>query len=196
MSKIFKQASYFDPAHMKSSGRTHTNRAQFLTINTSSVWIHLLFSAAGSLCRHPGALACSPVKMRPLSLSSRRSLCDLLSETHRSIIGVSWQCVSGTQQITAGCRPGGFAALLCEKRDGINADKHWRTRVIYDTSIKHSADAAVAAGTSLTLTGLYLHSTAKVVDFVEFTHITHSETHYTYGRMQGPARSPINLLRV
>lgn len=132
------------------------------------------------------ALPCSPVKMKPLSLSSRRSLCDLLSKTHGSIIGVLWQRVSGTQQITAGCRPGGFAALLCEKRDGINADKHWRTRVIYDTSIKHSANTAVAAGTSLTLTGLHLHSTARIVDFVESTHITHSDAHYTYGRTQSP----------
>lgn len=59
-----------------------------------------------------------------LSLSSRRSLCDLLSKTYRSIIGVSWRRVSGTQQITAGCRPGGSAALLRKKRDGVNTDKH------------------------------------------------------------------------
>lgn len=135
------------------------NRTQFFTMNTSSVWIHLLLMVAHS--RLPHASTPARIKMKPLSLSSRHSLCDLLSKTYRSIIGVSWQRVSGTQQITAGCRPGGFVALLSEKRNGVNADKHWRTRVIYDTSIKRSANTPPTAGTFLTLTGLHLHSTAR-----------------------------------
>lgn len=111
-------------------------------------WWHTLTSLTQALCL-------AGIKMKPLSLSSRHSLCDLLSKTYRSIIGVSWQRVSGTQQITAGCRLGGFVALLSEKRNGVNADKHWRTRVIYDTSIKRSANTPPTAGTFLTLTGLH-----------------------------------------
>lgn len=42
----------------------------------------------------------------------------------------------GTRQITAGCHPGSFVALLSAERNAVNADKHWRTRVIYNTSIK------------------------------------------------------------
>lgn len=40
------------------------------------------------------------------------------------------------RQITAGCHPGSFVALLSAERNAVNADKHWRTRVIYYTSIK------------------------------------------------------------
>lgn len=135
------------------------NRTQFFTMNSQygSIfcwWWHTLASLTQALCL-------ARIKMKPLSLSSRHSLCDLLSKTYRSIIGVSWQRVSGTQQITAGCRLGDFVALLSEKRNGVNADKHWRTRVIYDTSIKRSANTPPTAGTFLTLTGLHLHSTAQ-----------------------------------
>lgn len=49
---------------------------------------------------------------------------------------MSWRCVFGTRQITAGCHPGSFVALLSAERNAVNADKHWKTRVIYNTSIK------------------------------------------------------------
>lgn len=107
-----------------------------------------------------------------------RSLRHLLSKTCRSIIGLSWRRVSGTQQITVGCRPGSFVALLWAERDGVNADKHWRTRVIYYTSIKHSANTAPAAGTSLSLTGLCSHTAAphQILQLLIITIITSLES--------------------
>lgn len=83
---------------IKTSGRTLTTRAQFLTINSSSVWIHQLLLAAGSLCpalqskwshflsRHAVLCAICWVKRTGPLLESRDSAC---LERNKSLLAVA-----------------------------------------------------------------------------------------------------------